>query len=140
MIRRFFVAVAVVFGSMGLVSLATPSAPVYAAKCTGGALLTLPPWYKGLDCEADGGVTLGDSEDKIQKSVTQIILNVIEILTQLVGYASIVFIIIGGFRYMTSAGSPQSMTAARKTIFNAIIGLLIAIFAVTIINLIGAAL
>jgi hypothetical protein len=136
MIKRFLRSVFIMVGIMGLVSIAAPL-PVYAAECQGGRLLTLPAWYKGLNCK-DNTIVTPTTEKETQKYLTQIVLNVIDILIQIAGYAAIVFIIIGGFRYLTSAGSPNAMTAARKTILNAIIGLLIAIFAVTIVNLVGA--
>ncbi len=137
--RHFINSLLIMVGIIGLVAVAIPATPAYAAPCKGGAFLTFPAWYKRLNCEG-GGVTLGNTQKTIQKSITQIVLNIIDILSQLAGYACIVFIIIGGFRYMTSAGTPNGMTAARKTIMNAIIGLVIAILAVVIVNLVGAAL
>ena len=82
-----------VVGIMGMVSLAAPPIPAYAAKCTGGRLLTFPAWYKGLNCDSNGTIEAPSGEKGIQKFVTQIILNIIDILTQIAGYACIVFII-----------------------------------------------
>lgn len=56
------------------------------------------------------------------------------------GFVAITFIVIGGFRYVTSAGDPQKTAQAKDTILYAVIGLIIAIAAFTIVNLvIGAA-
>ena len=54
-------------------------------------------------------------------------------------YVAIGFLIRGGFGYMTSSGSPEGMTAAKKTITNALVGMIIALLAASIVNAIGAA-
>jgi hypothetical protein len=60
-------------------------------------------------------------------------------ILQLVGYIAVGFIIFGGYKYMISAGSPDGMVKARKTITNAIIGLVISIFSVAIVKIISGA-
>lgn len=52
------------------------------------------------------------------------------------GFVALTFIVIGGFRYVISAGDPQKVAAAKDTIIYAIIGLIIAIAAFTIVNLV----
>ena len=61
-------------------------------------------------------------------------------ILQIVAYIAVAFIIVGGFKYITSAGSPDGMVKARKTITNAVVGLLISIFSVAIVNVISGAL
>ncbi len=55
------------------------------------------------------------------------------ILLPLVGIISILFIIIGGFRYVSSAGNDEMAAAGKKTMVNAIIGLVIVIVSYTIV-------
>ena len=55
-------------------------------------------------------------------------------LIRLVGYLSVGFIIWGGFKYILAQGEPSGLVAAKKTIINAMIGLIIAILAYAIIN------
>ncbi len=102
-------------------------------------LLTFPAWFKGL---TDGNCNILNPNDAggISTFIWTIVLNVIEVGLQLVGYISVAFIIVGGFKYMTSAGSPDGAVKARKTILNAIIGLGISIFSVAIINVVAGSL
>lgn len=116
--------------------------PVAAAPCEGGAnqLTLLPPWYKGLECNAEGSVQLNSGQpDALRNSIIQIVMNVVEALFYIVGYVSLGLIIWGGFKYMLFGDNPSGMEAAKKTIQNAIIGLIISIFAVVIVNVIGGA-
>ena len=135
----------IVFGIVGITAMATPPLSAYAA-CD-QYILTFPAWYNGLTTgTGDACVIQTPTQDKgtdatsLQTFIVKIILNVIDILMQLVAYASVVFLLIGGFRYLTSAGAPDHMTAAKKTITNAIVGLVIGMLAVAIVNLVGASL
>ena len=118
-------------------TLATPST-TYAA-CTTQNFLTFPTWYKGLvddSCNImapDGAA----GHPTLQTFIWTIVLNVIEFMLQLVGYLSVGFLIFGGYKYMISAGAADGMVKARKTIMNAIIGLVLSIFSVAIVNLIS---
>lgn len=115
--------------------LATPQ-PTFAA-CN-ERLLTFPTWYNGVvddNCE----VKIATGNDGVQKFVLTVGLNIVEMILQLVGYIAVGFIIYGGYKYMISAGSSDGMTKARKTITNAVVGLLISIFSVAIVNVIGGA-
>lgn len=114
-----------------------------AAKCQ-QYLLTFPAWYRGLlvDPDSDDGCevatpTQTDGEDGISNFVWKIVLNVIDMLMQLVGYASVIFLIVGGFRYMTATGDSNKMTGAKTTITNAIIGLIVALASIAIVNTIA---
>ena len=123
---------------MGIITLMSGvSAPAAQAACT-SSFLTFPAWYDGLidnnSCEIK---KIGQGENSLRDFIARIVLNITEIVLQLVAYASLVFVIIGGFRYMISTGSPDGMTTAKKTITNALIGLVISIFSVAIVNMAG---
>lgn len=47
---------------------------------------------------------------------------------------SLLFVVIGGFKYTTSNGDPNQIASAKNTILYAVIGLVITIFAFTIVN------
>jgi hypothetical protein len=122
------------FGGM-VVSTALPQ-PVYAA-CN-DRLFTFPAWYKGLvkdDCNIKSPNDVGG----LPTFIWRIALNIIEVMLQLVGYIAVSYIIVGGFKYLTSTGSPDAIVRARKTILNAVIGLIISIFSVAIVNLVSGA-
>jgi len=67
-------------------------------------------------------------------SVTSIIRKVINVLSVIIGAIAVVMIIIGGFRYITSAGNPEQAKGARSTILYAIIGLVIVAVAQIIVR------
>lgn len=50
---------------------------------------------------------------------------------------AVVFLLLGGIRWITSAGDQKAIEAARKQITYAIVGLIIVIAAFLIVNLIG---
>lgn len=106
--------------------------------------LLFPAWYNGL-VQADGedcNIVSPNSEEigGIDKFIWRIALNIVEILLVAAGYLAVGFIIYGGYKYMISAGSPDGMVSARKTIMNACIGLVISIAAVAIVNTVSGGL
>ena len=105
-------------------------------KCT-SSFLTFPTWWRGLNVQGDCSVQMHDS---LEKTVSIILLNVVEIIIQLVGYTCVIFMLTGGFYYMTSAGSPDLATRGLKTIRNAAIGLVISLTSVGIVNLVASSL
>ncbi len=52
----------------------------------------------------------------------------------IVGAVAVIFIIIAGIQYITSAGNPERAKRAKDTILYAIIGLVVALFATAIVN------
>lgn len=110
--------------------------------CDSNRFLTLPPWYRGLttgmDCAVDvnsiqGGQT---QSDKLRIFIQILAINIVEIMMHVVAYVCIAFIIIGGFKYITSTGSPDGNVKGRQTIQNALIGLVISIASIGIVNFI----
>ncbi len=69
-----------------------------------------------------------------------VVLRIIEILLAVAGLVAVVFLIIGGFRYITAGGNEETAEAAKKTITNAIIGVVIVILAFVIVRVIANAL
>ena len=119
------------FGGATL-AVATPQS-AYAA-CN-ERLLTFPAWYKGL---VDGNCMVKNPTDVggVPQFIAKIAFNVIEFMLQLVGYLAVGFIITGGFKFLTSTGSPEDIAKSRKTILNAVIGLIISIFSIGIVNVV----
>jgi hypothetical protein len=62
-------------------------------------------------------------------SIDGIVFEILTFVLSLVGLVAISFIIIGGFRYLTSSGDQNNIMKARQTITTAVIGLLIVAFA-----------
>lgn len=134
---RNWIAALLFVASVGGTTLAIATPQTAFAACN-DRLLTFPAWFKGL---TDGNCNIKNPNDAggLSTLIWTIALNVVEFCLQLVGYISVGFIIAGGFKYMVGAGSPDSIVKARKTILNAIIGLVISIFSVAIVNVVAGA-
>jgi glucose uptake protein GlcU len=59
---------------------------------------------------------------------------VANILIFLVGAVSVIMIIIGGLRYVTSNGDSKNVESAKNTLLYAVIGLIVAIVSYAIVN------
>lgn len=109
-------------------------------KCS-SSFLGFPTWFDGLPRKAgtcDIALKENATQSDLSNFIFTIVLNVIEIALRLVGFAAVGFIIYGGFKYLTSAGSADRITSGRKIIQNALIGLVISFFSVAIVNLIAS--
>lgn len=73
-------------------------------------------------------------------SVSQFILKIINIALAVAGLIAVLFLIIGGFRYITSAGNEETAEQAKKIIINAIIGVVVIILSFVIVRVISNAL
>lgn len=63
-----------------------------------------------------------------------VVRRVVNILSFVVGIAAVIMIIIGGMKYILSAGDSNSINSAKNTILYAIIGLVIVAFAQIIVR------
>jgi hypothetical protein len=93
-----------------------------------------------LRCGANSAATGTDNGNgcakppKNQPSLNDIVARAINVISSLVAVVAVIMVMVGGFRYVTSAGDSTKTTAARNTIFNALIGLVIAVFAQIIVR------
>lgn len=62
-----------------------------------------------------------------------VITSVVNILSFVIGVASVIMVIFGGFKYITSNGDSGSIENAKNTILYAIIGVLVAVLAQAIV-------
>lgn len=110
-------------------------------------LLVLSP-VAGVGAQTSGG------GDQIQKGLTeiaepfpdtvvdkdttpqQLAKSIIEYALYLSAIIAVLFIIYGGYQYMFAAGSDDKAKAGRKTLVNAIIGLVIVVLAYVIIQVV----
>ena len=70
-------------------------------------------------------------------AVTTLLSNAAVILMGFVGALSVIFLIVGGIQYITSAGNSDGSARAKKTITYAVGGLILALSTTAIINLIN---
>lgn len=64
--------------------------------------------------------------------------NIVSILLAVIFFIAVVFLIIGGFRYVISQGNEEGVEKAKGTITNSIIGLVVVLLAWIIIRVIVA--
>lgn len=89
----------------------------------------------GAACDP-GNATADDQQGarEADKALKDRIRTITNTILYIVGALSVVVLIYGGFRYVTSAGNSQNVTAAKETIIYAITGLVVAILAYAIVN------
>lgn len=139
-------------------------AQVHAAADTcnkSSAFLGLPTWYSYLELGeeyaigTDGKPVLVDGNkvviDKcailgpagtdgglnLAAVVPLVGLAVLEIMLRLAGLAGFIFVVYGGFKYITSQGEPDKTKQSRQTITNALIGIVISIIAAAAVSFIA---
>jgi hypothetical protein len=56
------------------------------------------------------------------------------VILLLVGVVAVLFLIIGGFRYITASGVPEQVQAAKGTIMYAVIGVVITLLAYAVVQ------
>lgn len=116
----------------------------FAQSCeTAQEVWGIPTWYKYLpsgyntstkQCELLYGKEFSFSDATYLLGVG---LAIGEILLRIVAIVAVAYIIYGGFQYLVSQGEPDRTKSAKETIVNALVGLVIAILATTIVNFIG---
>jgi hypothetical protein len=108
----FAVAVPAVVGAQ------TPD--IDGSLCSGANLSTAP-----ASCAEDA---------EAEQSINDIIATVINIFSLVVGVVSVIMIIVGGLKYITSGGDSSNITGAKNTILYAIVGLVIVALAQIIVR------
>ena len=105
-------------------------------------LLVAPHFALAADPIKDGLGTLSatglPSNGGVSASgtVNSLLVRVINILLFVTAGIAVLFVIIGGFQYITSAGNPEGAKKGKTTVVNAIIGLVIIVLSYVIINVV----
>ncbi len=124
------------------------AADVPEAECSSDVTILgiIPAWYKYLDVQETSGecdIVLSENADgntDWQKTVIAISFALLDILMRIAGLVAVVFVIVGGFTFITSNGQPERAKNARNTILNALIGVTITMVAAVVVNMVGKAL
>ena len=134
--KRLLLSTLVVFASavMSLIplparALSAPAPAAQFAACSGGSFFGFPPWYACLPKDASGGPKLTKLED-----LWLVAFPLLETGIKVAAYVTIGFVLWGGIRFMKSQGNPGEITAARDTIRDAVIGLIICVSSVAIVQ------
>lgn len=70
-------------------------------------------------------------------SINALLLSVLQMALVLAGTIAVLFIVLGGFWFLTSAGNDEQAEKGQKTLTNAIIGLVVIILAGTIVRIVA---
>lgn len=116
-IKNIVASVGIALGLMTGLGLAV-AVPVQVSASVQGEI------QDGVDAVNPGGG--GNLED--------LITTIVNVLLFLIGLLSVIMIIYGGFRFVTSGGSAEVVKSAKNTILYSIVGLVVAIMAFAIVN------
>ncbi len=114
-----------------------------AVTTAGAVALALPATAQAISpgqsaCEGSGGTWSGTWPNGTcmqgPRTVSGTIRSIGNAIVFLTGAISVLMIIIGGFRYVTSGGDQGSVTSAKNTILYAVIGLIVSVMAYAIVN------
>jgi hypothetical protein len=106
-----------------------------AVPAVAGAQISTTPDVNNKLCEG-ASLTVGtcNTTDDPTTKANNLIASVVNIFSLVVGVVAVIMIIVGGFRYITSGGDSNNVTAAKNTILYAIIGLVIVALAQFIVR------
>ena len=91
-----------------------------------------------VECIDKDGQTVNCNEGFVPLSALETIFaNVLNVITVLAGFAVLLMLVLGAFRYMTAQGDPKAVGAARSTISWALVGLFFIIAAWFVIQFIA---
>jgi hypothetical protein len=94
------------------VTVAAQETQVTTGLCAGVNLST-----NDTDCTTD--------DVAAREKIDDVIGTIINVLSLVVGVVSVIMIIIGGLKYITSGGDSSSVSSAKNTILYAIVGLIV---------------
>ncbi|MGI9027281.1 MAG: pilin [Candidatus Saccharimonadales bacterium] len=77
-----------------------------------------------IDLSGKAGCKEADSE-RPTKSLNNLVAQIINVLSIIVGVVAVIMVIIGGFKFVTSGGDSGKVASARNNVLFAIIGLVI---------------
>ena len=99
--------------------------PVFADPPSAAECNNMPPIVQ----EANGCTNAGNAGD-----IGVVIQGILNGIISVSGIVAVIFIIIGGIQYMTSAGDASKVEKGKKTILYACIGLIICVLSFAIVN------
>lgn len=127
-----------------MIAVFSPLLQTFAANCSKPTFLGLQPWYQylpyGPDKYGQGTCVINLDPNGLlgaHSSLLLIGLAVIDDLLRVAALVAVGYVIYGGIQYITSGGSPDTTKRAQSTIINALIGLVLAILAASIVAFIG---
>jgi Type IV secretion system pilin len=109
-----------------VVQAAPAGKPIEVCKVLGGCI-------KDIDKFKPAGANTPES---FTKGVFKFIMMFVTLAIYLASAVAVAFIVLAGYRYITSQGDEKNTKAALETLKNAVLGLILAILSLTIVTLI----
>lgn len=115
-------------------------------KCNPGAgqgFFGFPTWYKYLQGVVEYDNPIREAGQKCVAKISHvndvwlIALAVTDMLLRVAVIAAIIYVMIGGFKYITSRANPDKTATAKNTIVDGLVGLVIAVVATAVLSFIA---
>lgn len=117
-----------------IISIAIMTCAVFGASVLSTASLS-----GSVSAQVSKGIDTATTSEMKGKSIDGdkgLIKTVVNVLLWAVGVLSVIMIIFSGFRYITSAGDASKTKSARSTLIYSVVGLIVAIMAWAIVNMV----
>ena len=96
-----------------------------------GVISTCPAWIESYKSQSN-------TPDSLSKSIVKFILTFVYFAIYVASAVAVLFIVVAGYRYITSQGDEKNTKPALETLKNAVIGFVLAILSLTIVSFIGS--
>ena len=117
-----------------IISIAIMTCAVFGASVLSTASLS-----GSVSAQVSKGIDTATTSEMKGKSIDGdkgLIKTVVNVLLWAVGALSVIMIIFSGFRYITSAGDTSKTKSAQSTLIYSVVGLIVAIMAWAIVNMV----
>ena len=117
-----------------IISIAIMTCAVFGASVLSTASLS-----GSVSAQVSKGIDTATTSEMKGKSIDGdkgLIKTVVNVLLWAVGVLSVIMIIFSGFRYITSAGDASKTKSAQSTLIYSVVGLIVAIMAYAIVNMV----
>ena len=132
-LKTYFSALAITM-LMGFSGALVPALGSSAVAATGGIQSNLCQGSSSASGDSQGKCNSKTSTANVTSGIQKIAKSVVTIFSIIVGAVSVVMLIYGGLRYITSGGATEKVGDAKKTIIYAIVGLVVVALAQVIVN------
>lgn len=105
----------------------------------GASVLSTASLSGSASAQVSEGINTATTSEMKGKSIdgdSGLIKTVVNVLLWAVGILSVIMIIFSGFRYITSAGDASKTKSAQSTLTYSVVGLIVAIMAYAIVNMV----
>lgn len=117
-----------------IISIAIMTCAVFGASVL--STTSLPGSASAQVSEGINTATTSEMKGKSIDGKDGLIKTVVNVLLWAVGILSVIMIIFSGFRYITSAGDASKTKSAQSTLIYSVVGLIVAIMAYAIVNMV----